>query len=216
MSLGLAVLNIQKSYDGNDLLKDCTFSFTRSGVYALTGANGCGKSTFLRICSLLEDPDSGEIRYLEQDSPVKKDLTLRRRISLVLPGIGVFNSTVLKNASYGLTIRGIRGEEAEQRALRAIAFVGLDTKIKQRALTLSSGETKRLGIARALAIQPEILFLDEPTASVDQKNTKIIEDIILSMKQQGQLTTIIATHDMRQAERLADVLIRIEDGRVTT
>ena len=214
MSLGLATLHVRKSYAGNEVLKDCSFSFSESGIYVLTGANGCGKSTFLRICSLLEEPDSGEIRYFSQGSTIEKDLTLRRRISLVLPKVGIFNATVFRNVSYGLTIRGIKGTEAEQKARKALEFVGLDHKRNQRALTLSSGETQRLGIARALVIQPEILFLDEPTASVDQGNTGIIEEIILGMKKQGNLTVVMTTHDAGQAERLADTHIQIMDGRI--
>jgi len=213
MSLGLATLHVRKSYAGNEVLKDCSFSFSESGIYVLTGANGCGKSTFLRICSLLEEPDSGEIRYFSQGSTIEKDLTLRRRISLVLPKVGIFNATVFRNVSYGLTIRGIKGERAEKEVLKALEFVGLTHKRNQKAITLSSGETQRLGIARALVIQPEILFLDEPTASVDQRNTGIIEEIVLGMKNES-ITVIMTTHDAGQAERLADTHIQIKDGRV--
>jgi len=213
MSLGLATLHVRKSYGGNEVLKDCSFCFSGSGVYVLTGANGCGKSTFLRICSLLEEPDSGEIRYFSQGSTIEKDLTLRRRISLVLPKVGIFNATVFRNVSYGLTIRGMKGERAEKEVLKALEFVGLTHKRNQKAITLSSGETQRLGIARALVIQPEILFLDEPTASVDQRNTGIIEEIVLGMKNES-ITVIMTTHDAGQAERLADTHIQIKDGRV--
>jgi tungstate transport system ATP-binding protein len=213
MSLGLATLHVRKSYAGNEVLKDCSFSFSESGIYVLTGANGCGKSTFLRICSLLEEPDSGEIRYFSQGSTIEKDLTLRRRISLVLPKVGIFNATVFRNVSYGLTIRGMKGERAEKEVLKALEFVGLTHKRNQKAITLSSGETQRLGIARALVIQPEILFLDEPTASVDQRNTGIIEEIVLGMKNES-ITVIMTTHDAGQAERLADTHIQIKDGRV--
>ena len=213
MSLGLATLHVRKSYGGNEVLKDCSFSFSESGIYVLTGANGCGKSTFLRICSLLEEPDSGEIRYFSQGSTIEKDLTLRRRISLVLPKVGIFNATVFRNVSYGLTIRGMKGERAEKEVLKTLEFVGLTHKRNQKAITLSSGETQRLGIARALVIQPEILFLDEPTASVDQRNTGIIEEIVLGMKNEG-ITVIMTTHDAGQAERIADTHMQIKDGRI--
>jgi tungstate transport system ATP-binding protein len=216
MSLGLEALNIQKNYSGNDVLKGCSFSFTKSGIYVLTGPNGCGKSTFLRICSLLEEPDRGEVRFFSKGKVVEKDVNLKRRISLLLPKVGVFNTTVFRNVTYGLTIRGIRGREAEQKALKALEFVGLDHKRTQGALTLSSGETQRLGIARAMVIQPEILFLDEPTASVDRKNTGIIEDIIHSMREEGRLTVIMTTHDAGQAERLADIRMQIQDGRIVS
>jgi len=104
-------------------------------------------------------------------------LRLKRRITLVLPKVGLFNTSVFRNAAYGLTIRGIKGPEAIRRIDKVLDFVGLSHKKVQNARTVSSGEAQRLGIARALVIEPEILFLDEPTASVDQKNTGIIEGI---------------------------------------
>lgn len=233
MSLILNVSNIYKSYNGIPVLKACSFLFDSGGVYVLTGPNGSGKSTFLRICSLLEPSDRGEINYLSGDTPIcpplpggklkggtfsegnlKKDIALRRRITLVLPKIGVFNTTVFKNAAYGLKIRGIKGKEMEERVSKALDFVGLAHKKNQNALTLSSGEAQRLGIARAMAIEPEILFLDEPTASVDRENTGIIENIILNMKRKDKSTIVIATHDMSQAERLGGIMLIMSEGRI--
>jgi tungstate transport system ATP-binding protein len=134
----------------------------------------------------------------------------------VLPRVGVFNTTAFKNVAYGLRVRGIKGKEREEKVNRALEFVGLGHKSDQNARTLSSGETQRLGIARALVIEPEILFLDEPTASVDQKNTQIIEDIILKMKKEHSSTVIITTHDRVQAERLADYLLLIREGKIVS
>ena len=214
MTLQLCASNIRKKYNGDQILRDCSFSFDEQGIYVLTGANGCGKSTFLRICSLIEEPDSGEINYFSDKSMLRKNLELRRRITLVLPKVGVFHTTVFKNVAYGLRIRGIRGIEANERVEKALEFVELGHKRNQNARTLSSGETQRLGIARALVIKPEILFLDEPTASVDQKNTRIIEDIILNMKQDSMATVVITTHDRQQAARLADHLLVLKDGKI--
>jgi tungstate transport system ATP-binding protein len=138
-----------------------------------------------------------------------------RRITLLLPKIGVFNTTVYKNVVYGLSIRNPQRNDITSRAENALDFVGLLQKRNQKALTLSSGETKRLGIARALVIEPEIFFLDEPTASVDQKNTEIIDEIIQKLKREGRSTIIIATHDTAQAERLADRLLFIKHGQIS-
>jgi tungstate transport system ATP-binding protein len=215
MALRLSAANIWKGYNGNQVLRECTFSFDEHGIYVLTGANGCGKSTFLRICTLIEAPDSGEINYFSDGIILPKDLELKRRITLVLPKVGVFNTTVFRNVAYGLGIRGIRGREAEEQVRDALEFVGLGHKKDQNALTLSSGETQRLGIARALVIRPEMLFLDEPTASVDQKNTGIIEDIIMRMKRDGKATVVITTHDREQAARLADALLVMRDGKIS-
>lgn len=215
MKIGLAASNIWKSYNGNQVLKNCSFSFNDDGVYVLTGSNGCGKSTFFRICALIELPDRGDISYFSDGEIMQKNLELKRRITLLLPKVGVFNTTVFKNIAYGLTIRGIKRAESEERINKVLEFVQLGRKINQNALTLSSGETQRLGIARALVIEPEILFLDEPTASIDQKNTEIIEDIILKMKNYHKATVIMTTHDMQQARRLAGYLLVMNEGQIS-
>lgn len=216
MTLRLNAITINKRYDSNEVLSDCSFSFSAQGIYVLTGVNGCGKSTFLRVCALIEEPDRGEINYLFGDIILPKNLELKRRITLVLPKVGVFNTSVYRNAAYGLTIRGIRGAEAEKKVADALAFVGLTQKKDQNALTLSTGEIQRLGIARALVIKPEFLFLDEPTASVDQGNMRIIEDIILTMKRDKMATVVITTHDRGQAKRLADSLLVLENGKISS
>ncbi len=212
MRLGMEVSNISKKYNGDQILRDCSYPFKTPGVYILTGPNGCGKSTFLRISSLIERPDSGVISFFSNGNPVPADLQLKRRITLVLPKVGVFNTSVFRNVAYGLKIRGKGRRETEEIVDRVLDFVRLSHKKAQNGLTLSSGETQRLGIARALAIGPDILFLDEPTASVDQKNSLIIEEIILTMKKQNGLTVIMTTHDQNQARRLADVSLVIRDG----
>lgn len=216
MNLKLTVSHVCKSYDGKPVLKDSSFLFEKSGTYILMGPNGSGKSTFFRICALLEDPDAGEVNYFSEADILRKDIELRRRITLLLPKVGVFNTTVFKNAAYGLRIRGMKGHEIREKVDKALEFVGLIHKKKQNALTLSSGETQRLGIARAMVIKPEFLFLDEPMASVDQENTEIIEDILLRMKKQEKSIVVIATHDMAQAERLADWLLLMKDGRIVS
>jgi len=214
MGLAFTISHVYKSYHGKPVLNDCSFSFEKSGTYILTGPNGSGKSTFFRICALLEDPDRGDVNYLSEGSAVAKTIELRRRITLLLPRVGVFNTTVFKNVAYGLMIRGINRDEMTERGMKALDFVGLKHKTNQKALTLSSGETQRLGIARAIVIEPEILFLDEPTASVDLENTEIIEDIILKMKKIGKSIVVITTHNMVQAERLADWLLLMKDGKI--
>jgi tungstate transport system ATP-binding protein len=210
----LIVSHIRKDYGGKTILKDCSASFDGQGTYVLMGPNGCGKSTFLRICALLEKPDNGELAFFSGDSTHQHDLSLRRRITLVLARTGVFNTTVFKNVAYGLRIRGMQHTEMERRVMDALSFVGLKQLRNQRALTLSSGETQRLGIARGLVIEPEILFLDEPTASVDEENTGIIESIIQAMNKDGRTTVVMTTHDREQAERLADVMLTMKDGMI--
>jgi tungstate transport system ATP-binding protein len=208
----LTVSHIAKAYEGRAILKDCSYAFDRNGTYVLMGPNGCGKSTFLRICALLEQADGGIVAYDENNAALQPDMTLRRRITLVLPRIGVFNTTVARNVAYPLRVRGLPHAEIEPRVNQTLAFVGLELKKSQQARTLSSGETQRLGIARALVLDPEIFFLDEPTASIDEENTRIIETIIRDMRKQGKSMVIMTTHDHAQAERIADQVLLLDQG----
>ena len=208
----LTATNIAKEYEGRKILKDCSYSFDQTGCYVLMGPNGCGKSTLLRICALLEQADGGTISYSDNNAALQPDMALRRRITLVLPKIGVFNTTVSRNVAYPLRIRGMSRAEIESRVNQTLAFVGLERKKSQQARTLSSGETQRLGIARALVLDPEILFLDEPTASIDEENTRIIESIIQDMKKKDRSIVIMTTHDRAQAERIADRILVMSNG----
>jgi tungstate transport system ATP-binding protein len=208
----LTASHIAKAYEGRAILKDCSYVFDRNGTYVLMGPNGSGKSTFLRICALLEEADGGVVTYGENGAALQLDIALRRRITLVLPRIGVFNTTVSRNVAYPLKVRGVSHGEIESRVNKTLAFVGLDRKKNQQARTLSSGETQRLGIARALVLDPEILFLDEPTASIDEENIRIIESIIDDMKKQNRSIVIMTTHDHAQAERIADWILVLEHG----
>lgn len=216
MGLRLVVSNIDKYYNGKPLFEKCSCFFDRGGVYVLMGPNGSGKSTFLRMCALLENPDRGQINYFEGNRALPKDINLMRRITLLLPEVGVFNTTVFKNVAYGLKIRGFKNNKIKEKVEQALQFVGLIHKKDQNALTLSTGETKRMGIARALVLEPEVLFLDEPTASVDWQNTEIIENIIIQLKQRLNSIIIIATHDKKSAKRVGDFLLYIRDGRIDT
>ena len=215
MELTLLASQISKAYSGNQVLKDCSFSIHHPGIYVLTGPNGCGKSSFLRLCALLEKPDKGTISYLDEGVAIPDVTALKRRITLVLPKVGIFNTTVFGNVAYGLRIRGIKGKEMTERVDNKLELAGLSHKKDQNALTLSSGESQRLGIARALVIEPEILFLDEPTAFIDGNNTGIIEDIIQRLKRNRKTSVVMTTHDHAQAARLADFLITMDEGKIT-
>jgi len=212
MGLKIEVNQVAKAYNGNPVLRDCSFNFAPGSTYALQGPNGSGKSTLLRLLALLETPDAGQVDYLENGVALAKNLALQRRFTLVLPRPGIFNTTVFNNVAYGLKIRGVKAEEIEDRVKAILETVDLTHKKNQRALDLSSGETKRLGLARAMVLNPEILFLDEPTANIDPLNTEIIEEIILQMKSGGSTTILLITHEPAQAARLGDQLLFMKDG----
>jgi tungstate transport system ATP-binding protein len=214
MALELAVSNIWKIYNNKSVLKDLSFTFDKKQIYAIMGPNGCGKTTFLKICALLEKPDKGEVLYLNPEKkPLKEDINLLRKITYVFPQVGIFNASVFDNVAYGLKIRGFKKKEIIPKVEEVLDFVGLLHKKKQNALTLSSGEAKRMGIARAIVIDPEFIFLDEPTAFVDAENVKIIEKILLQLKENGKSTIIVATHDTSFAEKVGDIILKLEDGK---
>ena len=214
MGLELEIVHAFKTYNGIPILQDCSFTFAGGRTYVLQGPNGSGKSTLFRMLALLEKPDRGKIAYQNNGRILENNLDLRRRFTLVLPRTGIFNATVYQNVAYGLKIRGINRGEIETKVNEVLSAVGLAHKKRQRALELSSGETKRLGIARAMVINPEVLMLDELTANIDPANTAIIEDIIFQMKQNRQATILMITHDPAQAERLGDELLFMRDGKI--
>jgi tungstate transport system ATP-binding protein len=214
MSLFLGLSDVSKQYEGKSILSDCSYPFDEVGIYGLIGPNGGGKSTLLRVCALLEPPDQGTITYVSDGRAVPLNQELRRRITLVLPKVGVFNTSVFKNVAYGLKVRGVPARSIKDKVLGALDYVGMVPKKDQRAVTLSSGETQRLGLARALVVEPEVLFLDEPTASIDPHNTTVIEEIILKLRREARTLVIMATHDMEQVKRITDRVIRVEQGRI--
>lgn len=214
MGLTLELAHIYKAYGSQQVVKDCSFTFDSGGTYVIMGPNGCGKSTLLRIAALLEKPDQGEVQFCNGGAALSPDIHLKRRITMVFPRVGVFNTTVSRNVAYGLGIRGIARGEMQDRVDNALELVRLAHKRTQRALTLSSGETMRLGLARALVIEPDILCLDEPTTSIDVANTEIIEQVLLKIGQDKKLTLIIVTHDSAQAARFHGRLLYMRDGNL--
>ncbi|MBF0458654.1 MAG: ATP-binding cassette domain-containing protein [Nitrospirae bacterium] len=213
MGLTLNVSGLKKSYAGTVVLDGCSYRFESGSVYAIMGPNGAGKSTFLRLCALLERPDEGKIDFLDEDVSLEHDLSLRRCITLLLPAVGVFNTSVYENIAYGLKLRKVNKAETEETVLNAAEIVGLKDKLRRRAVTLSSGETQRMGLARALVISPSVLFLDEPTAAVDAGSSIAIEEIIQNITHTLNAAIILSTHDRELADRAADVILTLRNGR---
>jgi len=195
---------------------NCSFNVRSEKIYVLMGPNGSGKSTLLRILALLERPDRGSIVYKAEKVYVNpfSELAFRRRIVLVSTTAMVFNDTVLGNVIYGLKIRGLTKREAKKKALVALERVGLEQFKDENATVLSSGQRQRLSLARALAIEPEILLLDEPTTNLDPENTKIIENAIISLSKNTKMLIVFVTHNIFQAKRLSDEVIFMYNGKV--
>ncbi|MFZ2087617.1 MAG: ATP-binding cassette domain-containing protein [Desulfobaccales bacterium] len=214
MGLTVHLAGISKTYRGAPILKDITYTFAAGQHYLLMGDNGSGKSTLFRIAALLEAPDRGELRYLDGDRVLALDIDLKRKITMVFPKVGVLSRTVFENVAYGLKIRGMNNREIRERVAGSLEKVALTHKSAQLATTLSSGETMRLGLARALAIEPKVLFLDEPTTHIDKHNTRLIEEVIGRIRQEQALTLIIISHDPAQADRLGGRRLWLSDGKI--
>ncbi len=212
--LKVSLSGISKKYNGRYVLKDCSYAFEQGKIYTVIGPNGSGKSTLLRIASSLEPPDEGHVTYHDGSSTIENNIMLMRRMTLVFPTPTLFNTTVFKNITYGLRIRGLSRNDVAHRVERVLMDVRLMDKINQNALTLSTGERQRLALARAIVLEPEIIFLDEPTASLDPHSVVIIEDIIRGLKKGSQPTIIMSTHNMFQAQRLADRVLFLYEGTI--
>ena len=203
---------VKHHYEGRPVV-DVDFRFESGKLYAILGPNGSGKSTLLRILSLIEEPNIGSVEFAESGRLSVKDLNLKRRIVMVPDRSGLFNDTVMENVQYGLKIRKIAKSDRKMIAEETLETVGLLDKGKVNALVLSNGEAQRLCLAMALAVSPEIILLDEPTASLDPYNAAMVEDIIMDMKGRVQLVFLV-THNMFQAKRLSDMVTFMYEGRV--
>jgi len=213
------VRNLKKVYDSKIVLNVDNLNFQEGKIYAIVGPNGSGKTTLLNILNLLEKPDEGQIFFHGQEITNKSNsdtLEIRRKMTLVNQDPFLFHSTVYDNIAYGLKIRSVSSKVQESKIRSALNIVGLSGFKDRKANQLSGGEAQRVVIARALVIEPEILFLDEPTANVDQKHIDVVERIIKKIKKEIKTTVIFTTHDLSQAYRLADEVISLLDGKVIT
>jgi tungstate transport system ATP-binding protein len=205
MSL-IKILNLSQTYDGRNVLKNINLRIDRGEVFALFGPTGAGKTTLLRLLDLLDIPASGKIYFDGVDTveSAKARWEIRRRMSFVLQKPIVFNMNVYDNVACGLRWRGMGRNQLREKVSNVLEVVGLSADRNRNARTLSGGEVQRVAIARAIAIEPEVLLLDEPTANLDPVSASKIEELITSIIKHYTTTIIIATHDMSQGQRLAD------------
>jgi tungstate transport system ATP-binding protein len=176
------------------------------GISTVLGANGAGKSVLLRILAGLQRPDGGRILWGDAAQP-------SRRIAMVFQQPMILRSSVLANAQLGLLPLGLSRTKRQQRALDVLGRVGLAHRAHDSARLLSGGEKQRLALARAWAVEPRLLLLDEPTANLDPTATDAVERIIRSIRTDGA-KVVMTTHNLGQATRLADDIVFLANGRV--
>jgi putative ABC transport system ATP-binding protein len=180
------------------------------GASSLLGPSGSGKSTLLRLLNRLADPDSGRVLYEGRDVREHDPLGLRREVSLVPQLPALIDGTVHDNVAYGPRLAG-----RSFNARRCLELAGLDPAFEDRdASKLSVGEQQRVMLARALALEPRVLLLDEPTSALDQAAREAVEGTLRRLRARTAISLVVVTHDIAQAGRLTDYVVRIETGRV--
>lgn len=215
--------NVYKSFDGQPVLLDVSFDVKQGEMVAVLGRSGVGKSVTLKHILGFLKPDSGrvfaagrEVTALSEEELVE----VRRRVTMVFQSGALFDSlSVAENIAYPLRERALRGlavSEAEigERVDGLLAHVDLQGMGELMPSDLSTGMRRSVAIARALAAEPECILYDEPTTMVDPLMAQTLSDLILKVKQKSGLTSIVVTHDMKLARKLADRVVFLVDGRV--
>jgi putative ABC transport system ATP-binding protein len=198
------------SRSGKVILRDVTARLP-VGASSVVGPSGSGKSTLLRLLNRLADPDSGRVIYEGRDVREVDPLGLRREVSLVPQLPALVDGTVHDNVAYGPRLAGHSFD-----ARSCLELAGLDPAFEDRdASKLSVGEQQRVMLARALALEPRVLLLDEPTSALDQAARDAVEGTLMRLRARTAISVVVVTHDIAQARRLAEYVIRIEAGRVT-
>jgi tungstate transport system ATP-binding protein len=202
---------VSHKYGQLEALKKINMIFDSGEVTALIGPNGSGKSTLLRIIAGLEKPTEGTIIVDEKPRDPKD---LRGIATLVFQKSVTFNTSVYDNLAYGLKLRGLGRSQISEKVSDVLRMVGLEGFEKRRARRLSGGEQQRVSLARALAIDPEVLLLDEPSANLDPRSASVVENVITRVSHELGTTTILASHNMGQARRLASKVGILEEGKL--
>jgi phosphate transport system ATP-binding protein len=202
-------------YGAKNVLRDISMDIYAQQVTAIIGPSGCGKSTFLRSLNRMNDTISnirmeGEILLDDQNiiSPNIDVVALRRNVGMVFQQPNPFPKSIFENVAYGLRINGLaphspdRTARVEEALRQAAIYNEVKDRLHKSALSMSGGEQQRLCIARALAVRPQILLMDEPASALDPISTAKIEDLIFQLKK--DYTIVIVTHNMQQAARVSD------------
>ena len=207
--------NLQKSYEGLDVLKGVSLTVNKGDVVCLVGPSGCGKSTFLRCLTRLEEPTGGKV-YLDGVEVTEKDIDkTRAKMGMVFQHFNLFpHLTVKRNITLAPTrLHRMTKDQADKRAMELLERIGLAEKADAYPSSLSGGQKQRIAIARALAMDPEVLLFDEPTSALDPE---MVGEVLELMKElaRGGMTMVVVTHEMGFAREVASRVIFIDEGVV--
>ena len=214
----LKVEHLNKFYDERQVLYNINFSLKKGEVLTLLGPSGSGKSTLLRTLNGLKDYKNGSIYFHEKkiDPSPKEWQILRQKTGMVFQSYDLFpNITVIENVLLAPVKVQKRDEnEVKEEAIKLLKQVGLEQYLNAYPRELSGGQKQRVAIVRALAMKPEIMLLDEITASLDPEMVRGIEEIVELLSKRDHMTMIIVTHQMNFASRIADEVLFLEDGHI--
>jgi sulfate transport system ATP-binding protein len=211
--MGITVVEVNKQFNGHVALEDVSLSIAAGSLTALLGPSGSGKSTLLRVIAGLEQPDSG--RVLIEDVDVTNQPARRRGIGFVFQHYAAFkHMTVWDNVAFGLQIRRRKRSEIKGRVSELLELVQLTPFAKRYPAQLSGGQRQRMALARALAVEPRVLLLDEPFGALDARVRKELRDWLRRLHDEVHVTTIIVTHDQEEAMEVADQIALLHEGRI--
>lgn len=207
--------NLKHSYGSHPTLDIDSLDIPRGSVTGLIGPNGSGKSTLLKILAFLESPAAGKLCFRDEDAK-KRETELRMAATLLLQEPYLLRRTVGDNIRYGLKLRGARDKDAADRANDALERVGLEPEkfMRRPWFRLSGGEVQRVALAVRLALRPEVLLLDEPTANVDESSAVLIKEAIWHAWHDWGTTIVVATHDLIWLHEVATQIVSLYRGRV--
>ena len=213
----IEVSHLKKSFGGNDVLHDISFSVNQGDVISVIGPSGSGKSTMLRCINLLETPTDGEILFHGEDVRGKGiSLTeYRSKVTMVFQNFNLFNNmTAFRNCTIGAEkVLGLSKAEAEERADRYLSKVGMAAYNNAKPRPLSGGQKQRVAIARALCMEPEVILFDEPTSALDPEMVGEVLAVMKSLAAEG-LTMIVVTHEMAFARDVSSRVIFMDGGYI--
>jgi sulfate transport system ATP-binding protein len=213
--MSLTVKNLTKRFtaSGTPAVADVSFSAAPGGITTLLGPSGSGKSTVLRIVAGLEQPDTGQVLFGDQDMtsvPAQK-----RGLGFVFQSYALFkHMTVRKNIAFGLGVRKVPSDEVRRKVDELLSLVQLDGLGERYPAELSGGQRQRVAFARALAIQPKVLLLDEPFGALDAQVRVELRDWLRRLHGERDVTTLLVTHDQEEAMEVSDRVVVMHDGRV--
>ncbi len=208
----IKINKVKKILDSKEILKEISLEIKKGEIIGIIGPSGSGKSTLLRCINRLIEIDGGTISYNQKNIADISPINLRREVTLVHQESVMFPGTVYDNVSFGPRLKD---EVDEKYLIKCLKDAGLNTDFfEKNASKLSGGEKKRVALARALALKPKVLLLDEPTSGVDPKNVQTVEKTIVDFSKNLELTVLWVTHYVEQAKRVSNRIANIKDGIV--